>query len=220
LSTNTSASQCCLHICREAVCRIPVRQFRRVADGDDACWFFCRGVVAQLYMYFITNTQQKRRFICISSYRHTNQRKAIIATLPFLRVLQTHNQRDAKHSAAPREHIQIRTPLVIPDTPAKYHERGMANKFAFLTHSTQALYSSPCSSVDTLPQSYMYSSELLSRPRAAMGDSDGPISDFSQSDPIGFGKTLQSRPRKAYIPTSKSTWTSPETDQIPMKGKS
>jgi hypothetical protein len=53
---------------------------------------------------------------------------------------------------------------------------------------------------------------------AALGDSDCPISDFSQSDPIGFDKTLQSR--KIYIQTSKSTWTSPETDQIPMKGKS
>jgi hypothetical protein len=35
---------------------------------------------------------------------------------------------------------------------------------------------------------------------------------------IGFDKTLQSR--KVYIQTSKSTWTSPETDQTPMKGKS
>jgi hypothetical protein len=62
-------------------------------------------------------------------------------------------------------------------------------------------------------------------PISAMGDSDGPISDrteigigleitrFPISDPTGFDKTLQSR--KVYIQTSKSTWTSPETDQIP-----
>jgi hypothetical protein len=41
---------------------------------------------------------------------------------------------------------------------------------------------------------------------------------FPISDPIGFDNTLQSR--KVYIQTSKSTWTRPETDQIPMKGKS
>jgi hypothetical protein len=41
---------------------------------------------------------------------------------------------------------------------------------------------------------------------------------FPISDPIGFDKTLYSR--KAYIQTSKSTWTSPETDQSPMNGKS
>jgi hypothetical protein len=36
--------------------------------------------------------------------------------------LQTHNKRDAKHSAAPREHIHSRNPLAIPDTSAKRHE--------------------------------------------------------------------------------------------------
>jgi hypothetical protein len=41
---------------------------------------------------------------------------------------------------------------------------------------------------------------------------------FPISDPTGFDKTLQSR--KVYIQTSKRTWASPETDQIPMKGKS
>jgi hypothetical protein len=34
-----------------------------------------------------------------------------------------HNKRHAKHSAAPREHIHSRTPLVIPDNPTKHHEQ-------------------------------------------------------------------------------------------------
>jgi hypothetical protein len=49
------------------------------------------------------------------------------ARVPYV-ALQTHNKRDAKHSAAPREHIHSRTPPVILDTPANHHERGMANK--------------------------------------------------------------------------------------------
>jgi hypothetical protein len=54
--------------------------------------------------------------------------KAAVYNIIYSYNITENNKKDAKHSEAPREHIHSRTSPVIPDTPAKHHERGMANR--------------------------------------------------------------------------------------------
>jgi hypothetical protein len=100
-------------------------QMRRWGKGS-----LCRCAVALFSLSSVaTNSMPRRRHRFVRGAAHLAfEVRFPQVDVPSHTYSYTQHIRDAKHSAAPREHIHSRTPLVIPDTPAKHHERGMANK--------------------------------------------------------------------------------------------